>query len=183
MIKGLLKKSYNNKERVPEGFTIDKDLSGKRNQVFVNNKTGGVVVTTRGTSGFQDLVTDAKISLGVNPKSLKRYKQADKVASQAREKYGQPITLLGHSLGGNISETIAKKGDKVITYNKAATLQDIGKKRREGQIDIRHEDDVISALSKTQKGGKDITIKSTSKGILDAHGLNKLGDVTLPGFV
>ncbi len=177
MIKTLLKKSYNNKVQAPEGYTLDKGLSGKRNQVYVNNKTGGVTVTTRGTSGFQDLVTDAKISLGVNPKSLKRYKHADKVASQAREKYGQPITLLGHSLGGNISETIAKKGDKVITYNKAATLQDIGKRRKEGQIDIRHKNDLISALSKTQKGGKDITIKSKSKNFLDAHNLDKLDKI------
>jgi hypothetical protein len=173
-LKQLLKKSYNTKEKTPPGYTIDKSLSGKRNQVFVNDKTGGVILTTRGTSGFQDLLTDAKISLGANPKKLKRYKFAEKVANQARSKYGEPITFVGHSLGGNISENLAKKGDKVITYNKAATLQDIGKKKKEGQIDIRHEDDVISALSTTQKGNKNITIKGKSKNILDAHGLDKL---------
>jgi hypothetical protein len=178
-LKQLLKKSYNTKEKAPEGFTLDKSLSGKRNQVYVNDKTGGVVLTTRGTSGFQDLVTDAKISLGINPKSLKRYKHAEKVANDARTKYGQPITFVGHSLGGNISETIAKKGDKVITYNKAATIQDIGKKKKEGQIDIRHKDDLISALSSTQRGNKNVIIKGKSKNVLDAHNLNKLDNLKM----
>lgn len=180
MLKEFLKKSYNQKEKVPEGYTMDKSLSGKRNQVYVNDKTGGVVLATRGTSGFQDILTDAKISLGVNPKSLKRYKHAEKIANEARSKYNQPITFVGHSLGGNISETVAKKGDKVITYNKAATLQDIGKKKKEGQIDIRHKDDLVSALSKTQRGGgQEITIKSKSKNIVDAHNLDKLDKIKM----
>jgi len=172
-LKQILKKSYNQKEKTPEGYTLDKDLSGKRNQVYTDNNNN-VIVSTRGTQGIHDLITDAKISLGFKPKSLQRYKHAEKIANQAREKYNSPITFVGHSLGGHIAENIAHKNDKVITYNKASTIQDIGKKRGLNQVDIRHKNDLISALSQTQKGGKTVTIKNKSKNFLDAHNLNKL---------
>lgn len=177
-LKDLLEASYGNKKSEEElknkGYKKDESLSGKRVKVFVDDQDN-VNVVHRGTKGFKDILTDAYISFGGDVKKTDRYKFSKKVADEAREKYkDKKITQVGHSLGGKLASDIGNQNEDIVTYNKAAVLTDIGKKRKKGQIDIRHKDDLVSMISKTQKGGKTVTLKNKTKNPLTAHNLKNL---------
>lgn len=173
MLKGIINAGYGEKNTT--GLTEDKELSGKRVKVFHDN-VGDTHVVHRGTSGIHDVMTDAFISLGGDIKKTNRYKHADKITKQARAKYGAAnTTVVGHSLGGKLAEMTGRSSDKgIITVNKAAVVTDIGKKRKKNQTDIRHTNDVVSALSTTQRGGKVVTLKNKTKNALTAHAVNNI---------
>ena len=174
MLKHLLKASYGNEQSSQalqkQGYQKDADLSGKRVQVY-KDEEGNAHVVHRGTKGIQDLATDAYIAFGGDLKKTKRFKHANKITEEAREKYGN-IDVSGHSLGGKLAEMTGKTTDKSITtVNKASVFGDMNKKRKSNQTDIRHKNDLISALSTSQKGGKLITLKNKTK---NAHSTNNL---------
>ena len=172
-VKKFLTASYDHKAKVPEGYSKDKSLSGKRAQVYKSNNSDDTIVTHRGTKGIHDMITDVKLVFG--NKKTKRFKHGEKIQKQAEEKYGaHNVTTMGHSLGGKIAEDVGKKSKQIITVNKAATPLDIGKKIPKNQTDIRTKNDLVSKLSETQRGGKKITIKSDSKDALKEHGLDTL---------
>ena len=166
-VKSFLSSSYDKKPKGPKGYELDKSLSGRRAQVY-KGKDDHAVVVHRGTSGFQDMLTDAKFSLGM--KKSNRFKHAAKVQKQAETKYGaQNVTTMGHSLGGALAETVGKNSHKVITLNKAAGPQDVGKRIPSNQVDIRTSKDPVSVLSKEQKGGQRVTINSSTNNPLKEH--------------
>ena len=152
-----------------KGFTLDKDLSGKRAKVFVDDKTGQAYVAHRGTNSIQDVFTDAGLLFGI--KDGKRIRHAKQVRQQAQEKYGS-INSLGHSLGGYLAENSGNKNGTVITYNKAS----IGEvKENPNQFDIRTQRDLVSIL--TPKS--DAVIPSKSINPFKEHNTNaisRLGD-------
>jgi hypothetical protein len=177
MLRNLLKASYGDKkssrELESQGLIKDKSLSGKRVQVYKDDE-GNAQVVHRGTQGVKDFVTDAYITLGGDLKKTNRYKHANKITQQAREKYGN-INISGHSLGGKLAEMTGKSGDKSITtVNKASVFGDIGKRRRDNQVDIRHKNDLVSMISTTQKGGRVKTLKNKTKNALTANSTDNL---------
>lgn len=177
-IKELLGASYGNKkdeeQLINKGYKKDSSLSGKRVKVYTDEE-GNPIITHRGTASIKDFMTDAYISLGGDIKKTDRYKFSKKVSDETKNKYkDKKITQVGHSLGGKLAETTANNNDDIITYNKAAVLSDIGKKRKPNQLDIRHKNDVVSFISNTQKGGKTKTIKNNTNNFLSAHNLKNL---------
>lgn len=177
-VKSFLQHSYAKPKKGTQiaGYKRDDSLSGQRAQVYTNAE-GKAVVVHRGTSGIHDMVTDAQLSVGLGKHSA-RVKHAKKVQREAETKYGAGnTTTMGHSLGGYLAEKSASKESKVITLNKAALLKDIGKQIKQNQTDIRTEEDLVSKLSFNQKGGKRVTIKSTTKNPLKEHTLNVLDRV------
>jgi hypothetical protein len=63
-------------------------------------------------------MTNAQIALGIK---TQREKNERKNIERTKQKYGvDNATITGSSLGGFLSSQIAKKNDKVYTYNKAS---------------------------------------------------------------
>lgn len=128
----LSKAAYQNKKNAPkniEGYELDEELSKKKTRVYHNPETKKTIVAHRGTSDAKDLKDDLLLTAGIlNKKTSSRVKTANKVTNEATKKYGDSeITHTGHSLGGRVSELSQKKGQKVETYNGAASPLDVPK--------------------------------------------------------
>ena len=162
------------KDKAPiiDGYKIDDSLSGKRAQVYYNDNDKKSVIVHRGTSGIQDVATDALYLIGIK---TKRFKHGQKIQNKAIEKYGKDNLLtMGHSLGGTIAENVSK-GGKIITLNKPVLLQDINKTIKPNQTDIKTTNDPVSFLRQYQKGNKATNIPSTSNSLLTEHKTGVLG--------
>lgn len=147
----LLRRSYkytkpNSKYNI-EGYEEDKKLSGKRTQVYYNDKDKKQIIVHRGTQGIQDIFTDVNLALGRLTKTA-RYKHSKKIAEEARKsRPDYQTTQLGHSLGGALARRVAKKNDKLVTYNTAVELQDLFKKQSNNQSNYRTAFDPVSILA------------------------------------
>jgi hypothetical protein len=157
---------------VPQGYTLDAQASGRRAKVFVNNDTKNVLIAHRGTSGLADVGTDLSAVIGGRRKQSKRFKHAQKVTNAAKAKYaGHTLTATGHSLGGTLAQD-TKGTQAQATFNKGTSLHDVlFKRRKSSQTDYRNKGDVISVLTKHQKGGKKVNRSGKWKNPLAAHRL------------
>lgn len=174
-IKTLLKASYlpqkdADKQLQQYGWTYDPELSRMDTKVFTD-KEGKPVVLHRGSTRAGDwLQTNTSLALGLEQYSP-RFKHAKDITEKAKKKYKQPVTAIGHSLGGALSEKTG--ADKIITYNKPVTLFDVGKIIPSNQLDIRTNFDPISALSSVQLPKNKKKVKS-SIFPLKAHSISSL---------
>ena len=179
-VKHFLNHSYMGKaSKPPEGYTKEESMSGKRVQVY--EKDGQAVVVHRGTAGMHDVLTDAKYAMFGDVKG-KRFKHSKRIQAEAEAKYGaENTTAMGHSLGGALAEKTASKDAKVITFNKAAGLNDVGRKIKANQTDIRTKNDLVSLISTTQKHrGDRVVLASDSYDALAEHTvdtLDRAGDI------
>jgi hypothetical protein len=176
----LLAQSYHTKNKKKrrlqvDGFHIDPSLSGERVQVWFNPTTGQAVVVHRGTAGFQDVMTDARLFFG--DKSGKRFRHAGNIQKKAEAKYGASnVSTIGHSLGSVAAEKVGQNSKEVMTLNKPTTLEDLakGKKVSEKQTDVRTKYDPVSILRPYQKGSDTIEIESTSYNPFAEHSTDTL---------
>jgi hypothetical protein len=109
----------------PYGYRYDPELSTKENKVFYNPTNKRVVFTVAGTNpaSFRDIATDAYLAfLGrTGLKQTSRYKEAENVMKNVREKYPKSKkTLIAHSLGSAIVGTLAEKNEDVIGFATAS---------------------------------------------------------------
>jgi hypothetical protein len=148
------------------GLTLDKQLSNANHKVFYDkNKNPNVVF--RGSKNENDLMTDGLLAVGLENYST-RFRESKNLINDVRKKYNnKSVTTLGHSIGETLSEYAG--GDKIITVNKGVGFGGIGKEIKHNQTDIRTNNDIVSLLSKTQSGGKKITIKTNEKNPLREH--------------
>lgn len=175
-VKTLLKSSYSKKSGDIDGFTLDKELSGKRVQVYTD-ADGKAYVVHRGTKGLPDVLTDIKMALG-QTKSQKRFKHAKKIQQLAEQKYGaENVTTLGHSLGARIAEDVGKNSKEIITFNKPTLPMDLITKKKlpKSQFDIRTMLDPVSFLQPFQKGSADLIIPSRTLNPFAEHSTDALG--------
>lgn len=137
--KSQKEQSYNLAKR---GYVIDKKLSTGNEQVYYNSKNKDLLVNVTGTHNFSDIGSDVYLAFG-GLKKTNRYKEADKVLQQAKNKYDESkVIVTGDSLGGSIAQGIGKKTDKVYTYNAGYTL---GQKTKGGnQYNVRNKGDLVS---------------------------------------
>ena len=170
-VKDLIEASYSRTGEAEKlgkkyGLTLDKQLSNANHKVFYNKDSNPSVVF-RGSKNENDLMTDILIGGGLEKYST-RFRDSKTLIDDVRKKYNnKPVTTLGHSLGGMLSEYAG--GDKIITVNKGVGFGGIGKEIKHNQTDIRTNNDIVSLLSKTQSGGKKITIKTNEKNPLREH--------------
>ena len=172
----LLKNSYKNQKEASQnlqkrGYTYDGGLSNNETKVFVKN--GKPVIVHRGSKRLSDWAEDALILAGLGSTGY-RQKQAERITKRVEQKYGSADTV-GHSLGGRLAENSGAHG-KIITYNKAVGLGDIGKtKNNKRQLDIRNSGDIVSVLGHTQKSNKEQINKGLSFfNPIAAHNVNHL---------
>ena len=169
-LKDLIQASYSRNTPAREigkkyGYVLDDEFSNAEQKVFIDKNKNPKIVFTGSRKGM-DVITDLAILTGLAGLTP-RFQNASKLVDKVKQKYkNRPITALGDSMGGSLSESVGGKVDKVITTSKGVGLFGIGKKIRSNQTDIRASNDVISVLRNTQSGGKKITIKGT-KGIIN----------------
>jgi hypothetical protein len=177
-ISSILKASYKpqreaESDLVKLGYTYDPQLSSMDTKVFAD-KEGNPHIAYRGSvRAKEDWLSNANILFG--GKSSKDT-EAVETAKKVKEKYGKAPTTYGHSRGGRSAELAGEAtGGKTYTYNKAALPQDILKKTRKEQTDIRTSKDIVSLPSVLQSGGQKVTIQSApTDTFLKAHSLDEL---------
>jgi hypothetical protein len=176
-IKKILKSSYKPQREaeadlIELGYKYDPELSTMENKVFYDPKTGKPNIAYRGSVTVKDWIGNLKLGLGFKDKDAEKRIQ---LADQVKQKYGQSPDVFGHSRGGYIAEQAGEKfGGNVYTYNKATLPEDIFKKIRPEQTDIRTEKDIVSLPSYFQQGGgKKITEKDNAifPNFLSAHSI------------
>ena len=157
---GYKDKKYQEKTLGKEGYVIDTKLSTGNEQVYYNPQSKDLLVNVTGTHNFSDIGTDVYLAFG-GLKKTNRYKEADKVLQKAKAKYDEnKVIVTADSLGGSIVQGIAKKTDKVYTYNAGYT---IGQKTKGGnQQNFRNKGDLVSLLG---AGSKNLHTLNTGKSI------------------
>jgi hypothetical protein len=149
----ILKASYMNQKDAKKqlnnlGYTYDNNLSTNESKVFSDAK-GKPHIAFRGTHRIKDIISDGMLGLGLE-KYNKRFQDAKKLTKIVEDTYKQPANVFGHSLGGSLAEKSGAHG-LIRTYNKGAGIGDIGRTIQNRQTDFRTSDDLVSALSATQK--------------------------------
>ena len=146
----VLKNSYKDphdskKMMLDRGYYLDKKLSNHNQQVYYKPTEKKLLVSVAGTHNIRDWGTDLYLGLG-KLKDSNRYKEADSILKQAKQKYNPTNTIVaGHSLGGTIAGYIASKagGDKAITLDAGYTF---GQKTRSNNDAYRSRGDVVSMI-------------------------------------
>ncbi len=148
------------------GLTLDKQLSNANHKVFLDNDKNPTVVY-RGSKNENDAMTDGLLAIGLEKYST-RFRESKDLMKDVNKKYNNKfVSSYGHSLGGSLAEYSG--GDRVITMNKGVGIAGIGKTIKPNQTDIRTNSDLVSVLSKTQNGGKQLTIKTKEINPLKEH--------------
>jgi len=155
-----------------QGYKLDRDLSNKEAKVFVDSE-GRPGIAVRGSkSAYDFLVSDPLLALGKSNLDPRK-RRTDALIETVKKKYKtENVDLYGHSLAGHLISNADTKG-KITTFNKGVGLGTIGKTINPNQTDIRTESDIVSLLSKTERGGTKQDIKGSSNPI-QAHLLNQL---------
>ena len=116
-LKGLISASYQRNGDARKigsnvGYKLVDNLSNAEHKVFTDMK-GNPYVAFTGSRKVGDWATNAMIGVGLG-RFTKRFQDSKKLVENVRKQYGnKPITTVGHSLGGSLSEYAG--GDKVIT--------------------------------------------------------------------
>jgi hypothetical protein len=176
-LKEIIKSSYLKNDEAEKignnlNYKLDRDLSNREHKVFLDKENKPIVAFT-GTRKFGDVISDGLLAVGLQGLDP-RFRESRKLVNNIRKKYNQPITTVGHSLGGSLAEYAG--GNKVITVDKGVGIGGIGKKIKNNQTDIRSSNDLVSLLSLTQKSNHRITIPKTAQIIdpLKSHNFRNL---------
>jgi len=159
-LKNFVEAGYKKKKDAKNvsGYTLDEDLSTKRNKVYYDPNTGKAVHTIAGTDTLKDWSNNALIPLGLHQYS-NRHKNSEKIQKKANEKYGKEnVDLVTHSQSGHIAENLANKnlvGGENTTLNPAI----IGSHNKDIKV-VKSVLDPVSLLTKTTKNDVKIIPKT-----------------------
>ena len=174
----ILRASYLPQKKAAElmatkGYGFDKDLSNMEQKIFVS-PSGKPIIAERGSVRVSDfLYEDPRlITYGGSLFDTRRVANAKQLSKEVEEKYGVAPTLVGHSLGGYLSEKGARPTSEIYTYNKASGLPAIFSSTPKTQYDYRTSLDIPSALSQFQSGNR--TTLPGSWNPIDSHDLKYL---------
>jgi hypothetical protein len=159
----IVQASYGREKLKRFGYRLDPELSGVNNKVFFNPETQDLIYTVKGTNPLspKDIYTDFQLGLG-NLKSTDRYQSAHDGLRAAKLKYHvQDATVVGHSLGGSISQNIGSKTDKIYTLDSGYT---VGQRTRGN--DYRTSGDLVSLLGAENKNVITLANPNLQTGIL-----------------
>lgn len=159
--KTVLQSSYLPQKRAKslgeqQGLAYDQANSKMDTKVFL--KDNKPIVVHRGSTRISDWAyEDPAAFLGIK---TKRALEAQRLNKRLEQQYGSKPINIGHSLGGALAEQTSR-GGPVMTYNKLSTIPSIFKGRQYGQVDVRTNLDIPSALSQYQKGGQLVNIEGS----------------------
>jgi hypothetical protein len=176
-LNALLNDTYSKGGNVND-YVIDNSISTKTSKVYVNPKTGSVVVGHRGTEGLFDWGNNLVYAFGGKTayELTPRFKEAKAVQMRAEKKYGaKNISTIGHSQGGLQAEMLGKNSKEIITLNKATRPSLFGDKTAKNQYDVRSSRDIVSALNPfAPKDSKAVEIKGETLNPLEEHNVDVL---------
>ena len=98
------------------------DSAGTSGTAFLDKDSGEVIIAYTGTNPNADIVKDVATDVGSIAMALGfHYDEAFKFYERIRQRYGDNITLTGHSLGGNIAQRVALEynAPRTVVYNSA----------------------------------------------------------------
>lgn len=99
------------------------DIStGTSGTAFLDKDSGEVIIAYTGTNPHADIATDVATDVGGIIMAFGyHYDEAFKFYERIRQRYGDNITLTGHSLGGNIAQRVALEynAPRTVVYNAA----------------------------------------------------------------
>ena len=177
--KPILRSSYLNQKEAKKklkklGYKYDNKLSTPENKVFVNKKNGDVNIVARGSKTLKDwLISDTLLALGLSQYDP-RQKSTNELVKKVSERYKKDPNLYGHSLSGNLIENAKTTGQK-YTLNKGVGIDGLFKTIPANQHDFRTSNDIVSALSVTQKNlAKKTTYFNPLQNPLAAHTITNL---------
>lgn len=154
---------YENPESI-HGYKIDAALSDQETRVFVK-KIGNVrkvIISFRGTSNTQDIVTDIGIVKGERAgRFIKSMDQTKKVIA----KYGRAnVEVTGHSLGGTIARYVSDKlGLKGKAFNPGASPFEAVQGHVESGKNVKTVVNFGDPISNTLAGGENVEIRIPSE--------------------
>lgn len=140
------------------GYFVDKDNSNYDHMTAYNPTTNKLLYVVNGTdpTRIQDLYTDANLFLG-GIKSTQRFKSDKRTYDKLKEEYDpKKIDIVGHSLGGTISNELERnnKNVNIKTFNSAAPILDkMFSKQNPIATNYRTKHDLVSSFK-----GNTITI-------------------------
>lgn len=147
---GYLRNEKKQKKRLKRfGYRIDNELTNHNVLTAYNPFNNKVITVVNGTNPLSpaDLWTDARLASG-NLKGSDRYKNAESIYLKAKQKYQQPITIVGHSLGGAIATNLVRPEDRAIVYGAANSPFT---KKKENLYSYRTSGDPFSAFDATAR--------------------------------
>ena len=165
---------YKNKREANEinGYVLDKELSTKRDKIYVHPKTGKAKHVIAGTDSLKDWSNNILIPLGLHHHT-NRYKNSESIQKKANEKYGkQNVDLITHSQSGNIAENLAKRG-LVGGENTSLNPAIMGKHHKDLKV-VKSLIDPVSVLTKTNS--KDKILGPSSINPITEHSTSILGN-------
>jgi len=98
------------------------DSTGTSGTAFLDKDSGEVIIAYTGTNPNADIVKDVATDIGGIIMAFGyHYDEAFKFYERIRQRYGDNITLTGHSLGGNIAQRVALEynAPRTVVYNSA----------------------------------------------------------------
>ena len=98
------------------------DSTGTSGTAFLDKDSGEVIIAYTGTNPNADIVKDVATDIGSIAMALGfHYDEAFTFYERIRQRYGDNITLTGHSLGGNIAQRVALEynAPRTVVYNSA----------------------------------------------------------------
>lgn len=177
-LKGILRSSYLDQKDAKKklkslGYKYDNKLSTNESKVFID-KEGTPNIVVRGSKTAKDfLFSDPLLAFGLS-KYDPRQKSTNELIKRVSERYHKDPNLYGHSLGASLIENAKTTGQK-YTLNKGTGLGDIGKTIPKNQHDYRTSNDLVSALSVTQRNlAKKTTYFNPLENPLAAHTITNL---------
>ena len=84
----LLNESYKNKDKTEKNvnnFVLDEDLSTDKTKVYKDLDNDDIKIVNRGTFDKRDVLTDAKLILGIKDKN--RFNEAREILEKVKNKY------------------------------------------------------------------------------------------------
>ena len=155
-----------------QGYKLDRDLSNKEAKVFVDAE-GKPSIAVRGSKSAYDwLVSDPLLAIGRSDLDPRK-RRTNALIENVKKKYKtEDVDLYGHSLSGELITNANTKG-KITTFNKGAGLGSIGRAINPNQTDIRTKNDIVSLLSKTERGGMKQEFQGSDNPLI-AHSISQL---------
>jgi len=159
------------------GYKLDPRLSTVDTKVAVHKASGRPVVLHRGSTTARDwLVSDALIAAGKADLLDPRHAKARKLTQKVKKKYKQPVSAVGHSLGGRLAERSGADGS-VLSVNPAIGPADAFKRRGKKTQVLRTTMDAVSALDVTRRGGKSKTVATTNHSFVPGVGSHRVPQI------
>ena len=179
------KQSYltpNERMKTYKGYNYDDELSGNKTAVYYNPELKKSYISHRGTklSDIDDLKSDKEILLGEFDENSDRMKLAIEKTNNVISKYGNNITHSAHSLGGRVSNNLAKMyNHRAITFSLGSSFSDVNVDDEclknnppsycNNIINYRTKSDVISLLNSNNPNT--ITLDNNNTSAIEAHSL------------